>query len=58
MNNKRIYKAPAILRSVMVQMETPILVGSVVTRETTIETAGQTVEKRDFSESGFNNVWE
>lgn len=58
MNNKRTYKAPAVLRSVSVQMESPILTGSVVTPNTEIETAGQKVEERNFTDSGFNSVWE
>lgn len=52
------YKAPKILRKVTVELECPILAGSVVSKETTIETAGQQVEQRDFSTSGFNQVWE
>lgn len=58
MNNKKHYKAPAVLRSASVEMESPILTGSVVTNNTTIETAGQKVETRDFSEAGFNSTWE
>ena len=52
------YKSPCILQRVTVRLEAAFLQGSVVTKDTTIETAGQTVEKRDFDTSGFNTTWE
>ena len=55
---KKQYVSPAILREVPLQLENPLLAGSVVNQQTTIETAGQQVEQRDFSTSGFNQVWE
>ena len=55
---KKIYKAPDVLRKVTVEMEGTILEGSVVTKDTTIETAGQKVDERNFTDSGFYQVWE
>lgn len=55
---KRNYKKPVILQRVTVQLESGFLQGSVVTNKTKIETAGQTVEKHEFNNSGFNSVWE
>lgn len=55
---KRFYRTPAVLRQVAVELEQNLLAGSVVTKKTTIETAGQKVENKDFSESGFNSTWE
>ena len=52
------YKAPVVLREVPVSLEEDMLVGSVVTKETTIETAGQQVETKSFNTEGFNQVWE
>ena len=55
---KQKYKAPCILKRVTVQLEAGFLQGSVVTKNTEIETAGQKVQERDFQNSGFNSVWE
>ena len=55
---KRFYRTPAVLRQVAVELEQNLLAGSVVTKKTTIETAGQQVEKRNFEDSGFNSTWE
>ncbi len=44
--------------SAEIEIEQPILSGSVVTNSTGIETAGQKVENRDFSDTGFNSTWE
>jgi len=57
-NMKLKYIAPAVKRSVEIELEQEILTGSVVNPQTKIETAGQKVENRDFTDSGFNQTWE
>jgi len=52
------YIAPAVKRSVEIEMESDLLQGSVVTPTSTVDTAGQTVQNHDFSDSGFNSKWE
>ena len=54
------YVAPAVIRRVSMELETPILAGSVVNNSTSIKTAGQEVQSYDFSDpsSSFNQVWE
>jgi len=52
------YIAPAVKRSVEIEMEQAILDGSTVTPQSKIETAGQKVDTKDFSDTGFNSVWE
>ena len=54
---KKHYKAPYVLKEVTVHLESGFLQGSVITNETGIETSGQTVEKRDFEDSGFSHIW-
>ena len=39
-------------------LEIDMLAGSVVDKDTNGETAGQKVEERDMSGSGFNHTWE
>ena len=55
---KQTYQVPTVLKSVAMELETDLLVGSVVTQSTTIETAGQQVETHTFSAEGFNSTWE
>lgn len=55
---KEKYVAPCIKRKVTLHLEDGILAGSVVNKKTTIETAGQKVETKDFSDTGFNSTWE
>ena len=52
------YSSPCILQEVKMELESDILAGSVVSKSTKIETAGQQVETRDFSDVGFNSTWE
>ena len=52
------YEAPLVLKTVRVCLEKNLLEGSVVNKKNKIETAGQQVEKHDFSDSGFNTTWE
>ena len=58
MNMKDFYIAPQVRRILEFEPEQDLLTGSVVTPDTKIETAGQQVVTKDFSESGFNTVWE
>lgn len=56
---KLAYIAPAVIRRVSVELESPILTGSVVNNSSTIQTTGQGVEEYKFGESStFNQVWE
>lgn len=55
---KVFYVAPRVRRIVEMELEQDLLTGSVVTPNTKIETAGQKVETRDFSDSSFNSTWE
>lgn len=60
MAKKLNYIAPDILKQVSVYLENGILAGSVVTKDSNIQTAGQQTETYDFSasSSSFNQVWE
>ena len=62
MVNMKNYVSPTVLRRVSVQMETPILSGSVVNQmNNNIETAGQTstnLRDTDLNLSGFSHSWE
>ena len=40
------------------ELESPILAGSVVNNSSEIKTTGQEVVPYDFSNSSFNQVWE
>lgn len=56
---KLAYIAPAVINRVSVELETPILAGSVVNNSTTIQTTGQEVVEYNFGNSSdFNQVWE
>lgn len=55
---KGTYSAPCILRAATVQMDRCILAGSVVDKNTAVQTKGQEVVTYDFSASSFNQVWE
>ena len=58
MNRKIAYITPAVIKRVSVELESPILAGSVVTKDSKISTTGQEVVTHDFSDSSFNQVWE
>ena len=59
MARKLKYIAPDILKQVSVCLEDGILAGSVVTKDTSIKTAGQQTETYDFSDSSsFTQEWE
>ena len=55
---KKNYSAPVIRKTVPVIQGSAILAGSVVDKDTTVETAGQKVEERDMSGAAFNHDWE
>lgn len=58
MVNMKNYVSPTVLRRVSVQLESPILAGSVVDKIEKIETTGQQVETKDFSDySSFTHDW-
>ena len=58
---KKEYIIPAISRTISVDLETPILAGSVVDslNEGGVQTTGQEVQEMDFSdEAQFSHNWE
>ena len=56
---KQVYTPPLILKVVSYQPKTPILKGSVVTKETKIRTAGQDLDSYTIeTDTGFNTTWE
>jgi len=57
-NMKLKYIAPAVKRSVEIEMESDLLAGSVVTNSTNIETAAQKVDEHSFGDSSFDSKWE
>ena len=54
---KKEYITPTIHRIETLRLETEMLAGSVVTEDTTVETAGQKVEERNMSGAEFNHTW-
>ena len=58
MNRKIAYITPAVIKRVSVELESPVLAGSVVNEHSEIKTTGQEVVTHDFSDSSFNQVWE
>lgn len=58
MKQRNKYIAPAVLRRVLIEMESDLLAGSTVTPQSKIETVGQKIETKDFSQTGFNSDWE
>lgn len=55
---KQLFEPPVILHEVRLEPSESLLAGSVVTKETKIETAGQQVETKSFDATGFNTTWE
>lgn len=55
---KKYYVAPRVMKTASVFSEGSLLAGSVVTKDTKIETMGQEVKSYDFSGSSFNQIWE
>ena len=58
MDLRKKYIAPAIIRTVSVELETEILAGSTVQKSSEVKTMGQEVVTMDFSDTSFNQVWE
>ncbi|MBO4657575.1 MAG: hypothetical protein J5639_07370 [Bacteroidales bacterium] len=58
MDNRIVYETPAVIREYKVELEGQLLAGSVVTKNTTIETAGQKVDDHSFGDTGFDSKWE
>lgn len=54
---KQTYVTPCFFEGYELQTGSHILAGSVVTTDTTVETAGQGVEEHDFSGSEFEVEW-
>lgn len=52
------YIAPAIIKTVSVEIETEILAASTVKNDSEVKTMGQEVMTMDFSQSSFNQEWE
>ena len=55
---KGTYSAPRVLKTATVQTEGCILAGSVVNKNSAVQTKGQEVITYDFQTSDFNQVWE
>lgn len=52
------YIAPAIIKTVSIEIETEILAASTVKNDSEVKTIGQEVMTMDFSQSSFNQDWE
>ena len=52
------YIAPAIIKTVSIEIETEILAASTVKNDSEVKTLGQEVMTMDFSQSSFNHDWE
>ena len=57
MIGKEKYLSPVIKERVSLFLEGQILTGSVVNKDTSVQTKGQEVVQYDFSTSGFNSSW-
>ena len=58
MKSSRKYSSPAVLKEVPICFETRLLAGSVVTKDTGVQTKGQEVVEYNFQSPDFNQVWE
>ena len=59
MMSKKMYRAPGVLKTVTVLLEKDLLAGSVVNKNTKVQTKGQEVVSYDFSDgTTFNQTWE
>lgn len=52
------YESPAVTGECLARPQASLLAGSVVTKNTTIETAGQKTDDHSFGDSGFDSKWE
>jgi hypothetical protein len=55
---KKIYQSPCVLKTLPLEMESNLLAGSVVTKDTGVKSTGQEVTTYDFSGTQFNQEWE
>ena len=55
---KRKYVAPAVLETLWLEMDGPILAESVVTEDTEVESVGQEVIDVGLENSDWNHKWE
>ena len=55
---KQFYESPSVKKKLAIRLETSFLAGSVVSKDTAIETAGQQVEERSFALPDYNHTWE
>ncbi len=55
---KKTYEAPRVLKTVTFLMESNLLSGSVVDKDTNVKSMGQKEITYDFSSSSFNQEWE
>ena len=55
---KKQYISPRVLNTENVQLEDNLLAGSVVNKNSAVQTKGQEVVPYDFQTSDFNQVWE
>lgn len=58
MGSCKSYIAPAIIKTVSIEIETEILAASTVKNDSEVKTLGQEVMTMDFSQSSFNQDWE
>ena len=56
--SNRMYRTPGVMKTVDVLLEIDLLAGSVVKKDTKVQTKGQEVASYDFSQSSFNHDWE
>ncbi len=59
--NKSKYKTPAVIRKVSIELESPLLAGSVVDSFNAggVDTTGQEVVKKNMDDgTSFNHIWE
>ena len=55
---KKKYISPRVLNTENVLLENNLLAGSVVNKNSAVQTKGQEVVSYDFQSSDFNQVWE
>lgn len=50
------YTTPEMIENIIIELESKILAGSVITEDTTVESVGQEYVELDLND--FNHVWE
>ena len=51
------YQSPCVLKTLSLEMQSNLLAGSVVTKDTQIKNVGQETVSYDFSNPQFNQEW-